>query len=828
MQELKDCQTPSTNSKRSQKVLRSGKLVEISLVEGSFRRIAGVREEADFSGAFILRTVEIRRESGKSLGFYIREGDGWLRKDGIFISRVNLGSMVEVNGLLHVGDEVLKVNNVDVLGLSLDDVVLIMTVVRKLVLTIKVLTSVSLTRTLSARMPRRKASTSSRVLPMRPKSMTYAEKIASKESEENPYEEITLNLPQISASLNLTQPTGTSRACDYNTDRSKEVEEIEMSPLQAPSPSESLVPNQPIAASTPVLPHKLQSSAEVEVHVDVEPIQVNPHEPFKFDDRPASQSDDLVSQDAQHQDKDCDSDDFDDENPPPIPPTPPPLENPPQLSVNSDEHSSLPSQFPPKDDEHLLPVPFYLPPNSDDEHPPPLPLSPPPQKDTPSILLSKPTQDNGEHLPPSPLLQKDGEQLPPILPPLLLKDNDEVEHPPPLPPSPPPQEISEDTGSLQVDEEVIDSKDREENEGGKVDLVEPDKSRDSQTCSGVLVATIRSLNVNSDTNDLGEMENPKIDRVEFVLLVDSNLKVKSSIDPANLGDIESRTFTADLLENQQISITLKCDHFSKSRQVTLFTPATEGKTRKFLLPFKLDNFGKAKINLEYRPMAIAIPRMDPAGYTDDSATFKDYIESNPSSTKLPLVIERCVSVIERYGLHEPYLYHLCSSDAAKNEALVVSLSQMRTETDIEEIVSRISVHAFTGVLKDFFRKLPEPLFMNKLSTSLTEVARMEKMLKIRDFLKEFTNYLPEYVIPTHNLLLDHFRCVCSYSNENGMTVENLSRVFGPLLLTPALTQDSNTSPTTENFADDYRSQSRVITILMQVNDTDELPTTYKV
>ena len=54
------------SAKRSQKVLRSGKQIEISLVEG---RIAGVREEADFSGTFILRTVEIRRESGKRLGF---------------------------------------------------------------------------------------------------------------------------------------------------------------------------------------------------------------------------------------------------------------------------------------------------------------------------------------------------------------------------------------------------------------------------------------------------------------------------------------------------------------------------------------------------------------------------------------------------------------------------------------------------------------------------------------------------------------------------------------------------------------------------------------
>jgi hypothetical protein len=118
--------------------------LEISVVEGSFRRIAGIREFADDSGTFVLRVVEILREPGESLGFYIRQGDGWDRNDGMFVSRVNLGSIVETSGLLSLGDEITKVNDIDVTHMPLETVTVIMRYVQRLFLTVKVLTSPAL------------------------------------------------------------------------------------------------------------------------------------------------------------------------------------------------------------------------------------------------------------------------------------------------------------------------------------------------------------------------------------------------------------------------------------------------------------------------------------------------------------------------------------------------------------------------------------------------------------------------------------------------------------------------------------------------------------
>lgn len=87
--------------------------------------------------AAMVQTVEIFKQPGQTLGFYIREGNGIDRTDGVFISRIQMGTVAETNGLLHIGDEILTVNNVEVGKMSLDDVVILMSIPRKLILKIR-------------------------------------------------------------------------------------------------------------------------------------------------------------------------------------------------------------------------------------------------------------------------------------------------------------------------------------------------------------------------------------------------------------------------------------------------------------------------------------------------------------------------------------------------------------------------------------------------------------------------------------------------------------------------------------------------------------------
>lgn len=108
-----------------------------AIMNGGKPRISVIQEREIQGGAFLLRTVEILKIPGETLGFYIREGDGYERVDGIFVSRLMLGGLVEDSGIIRVCDEILYVNNVDVSYKSLDDVYMIMQIPTRLLITMK-------------------------------------------------------------------------------------------------------------------------------------------------------------------------------------------------------------------------------------------------------------------------------------------------------------------------------------------------------------------------------------------------------------------------------------------------------------------------------------------------------------------------------------------------------------------------------------------------------------------------------------------------------------------------------------------------------------------
>ena len=118
-------------------------LLSIKIVPNSFRRVLGVKEICSKQGTFLHRTIDLPHKPGDSLGFLIRQGDGWSRTDGIFISRLVLGTDVDNFELLRVGDEIIRVNKIDVRGMNVEDVSALMQMAKRLIITVKVLTPLS-------------------------------------------------------------------------------------------------------------------------------------------------------------------------------------------------------------------------------------------------------------------------------------------------------------------------------------------------------------------------------------------------------------------------------------------------------------------------------------------------------------------------------------------------------------------------------------------------------------------------------------------------------------------------------------------------------------
>ncbi|XP_032872979.1 rho GTPase-activating protein SYDE2-like [Amblyraja radiata] len=186
----------------------------------------------------------------------------------------------------------------------------------------------------------------------------------------------------------------------------------------------------------------------------------------------------------------------------------------------------------------------------------------------------------------------------------------------------------------------------------------------------------------------------------------------------------------------------------------------------------------------------------PAGGGDETqeprvfrVDISELVERERSAVSVPLLIQKCVSEIERRGLKAVGLYRLCGSAAVKKELRDTFERDSAAVNLSEETYPDINV--ITGILKDYLRELPSPLITRTLYDVVLE-ATTSWPLKMTNGVPDASlcsvnavgllDCLPPAEKATLTLLLDHLSLVASLQESNKMTCQNLAVCFGPVLL----------------------------------------------
>ncbi|RXN11978.1 rho GTPase-activating SYDE2-like isoform X1 [Labeo rohita] len=166
------------------------------------------------------------------------------------------------------------------------------------------------------------------------------------------------------------------------------------------------------------------------------------------------------------------------------------------------------------------------------------------------------------------------------------------------------------------------------------------------------------------------------------------------------------------------------------------------------------------------------------------------VEREASGLMVPLLIEKCISEIERRGCQVVGLYRLCGSAAVKKE-LREAFERDSHSIELSEN-NYPDINVITGVLKDYLRELPHPLITKQLYESVLD-SMAKRPLQMgsggcendsadTDHAVSLLEILPEVEKVTLRKLLDHLKRVASHHEVNKMTCQNLAVCFGPVLL----------------------------------------------
>lgn len=171
---------------------------------------------------------------------------------------------------------------------------------------------------------------------------------------------------------------------------------------------------------------------------------------------------------------------------------------------------------------------------------------------------------------------------------------------------------------------------------------------------------------------------------------------------------------------------------------------------------------------------------------------------------VPRFVQQCIRTVEARGLDIDGLYRISGN--------LATIQKLRYKVDHDERLDLDDgrwedVHVITGALKLFFRELPEPLFpFSHFRQFIAAIKLQDPAQRIR-CVRDLVRSLPAPNHDTLRLLFQHLCRVIEHGEENRMSVQSVSIVFGPTLLRPETEEAS--MPMTMVF------QNQVVELILQ-------------
>ncbi|KJZ75765.1 hypothetical protein HIM_04922 [Hirsutella minnesotensis 3608] len=151
---------------------------------------------------------------------------------------------------------------------------------------------------------------------------------------------------------------------------------------------------------------------------------------------------------------------------------------------------------------------------------------------------------------------------------------------------------------------------------------------------------------------------------------------------------------------------------------------------------------------------------------------------------VPMVVYQCIQAVDLYGLGVEGIYRQSGSLNHINKLKgMFDADSSNPALDFRNPESFYhDVNSVTGLLKQFFRDLPDPILTMEHHDAFIAAAKKEDDVIRRDSLHAIINALPDPNYATLRALTLHLYRVMENSHVNRMNSHNLAVIFGPTLM----------------------------------------------